>query len=105
MSFSLSMKVRRRPYILTLVFVVPTISYSKSRFDFFIALTLAKSVYDNYAILSSIRAVCSSRVGTHRVDKLLRTQREGEIDQNELSRLFHIHCQPLIPKFGFSGKD
>jgi hypothetical protein len=108
MSFSPSMKLRRRRYILTLVFVVPTISYSKARFDFLIALALAKNLWARTittAISSSFRAVCSSRVGNHRVNKLLRTQREGEIDQNELSRLFHIHCQLLIPKFGFNGKD
>jgi hypothetical protein len=45
MSFSPSMKLRRRRYILTLVFVVPTISYSKARFDFFIALALAKNLW------------------------------------------------------------
>jgi hypothetical protein len=28
-----------------LVFVVPTISYSKARFDFFIALALAKNLW------------------------------------------------------------
>lgn len=49
--------------------------------------------------MSSFRLEFEVRDCNHRVDKLLRSQREGEDDQSELPRLFKDPSPLEIPNF------